>query len=100
MSRLSYASVAILQSIAAGSRYGFDVMATTGLPSGTVYPALRRMEKYEQIRGRWENENEAHRAGRPKRRYYQITASGSEVLETALERFHSLRGLELRPSES
>ena len=100
MNRLSYASVAILQAIASGSRYGFDVMAATGLPSGTVYPALRRMEKYEQVRGRWENEAEAHRAGRPKRRYYEITASGTEVLETALERFHSLRALDLRPSES
>lgn len=99
MSRLSYASVAILQALAAGSRYGFDVMAATGLPSGTVYPALRRMEKHGQVRGLWENEVEAHRAGRPKRRYYELTASGAEVLETALERFHSLRSLDLRPSE-
>lgn len=97
MSRLSYASVAILQAIASGSRYGFDVMAATGLPSGTVYPALRRMEKYEQVRGRWEKEDEARRAGRPKRRYYEITATGTAALESALERFHSLRGLDLRP---
>lgn len=97
MSRLSYASVAILQSIASGSRYGFDVMAATGLPSGTVYPALRRMEKYEQVKGRWESESEAHRAGRPQRRYYEITASGWEALEAGLDRYHSLRSLDLRP---
>ncbi|MDA8019853.1 MAG: PadR family transcriptional regulator [Thermoanaerobaculia bacterium] len=100
MSRLSYAAAAILQTIASGSRYGFDIMAATGLPSGTVYPALRRMEKYEQIRGRWESEEEARRAGRPKRRYYEITASGIEALESALNRFHSLRSLDLRSSEA
>ncbi|MFN7929787.1 MAG: hypothetical protein U0Y68_17950 [Blastocatellia bacterium] len=35
----------ILQAVENGYRYGFDVMTITGLPSGTVYPALRRLEE-------------------------------------------------------
>ena len=41
---LSYSATAILQAVANGYQYGFDVMDVTGLPSGTVYPALRRLE--------------------------------------------------------
>jgi hypothetical protein len=41
---LSYTMALILQVIDHGYRYGFDVMTITGLASGTVYPALRRLE--------------------------------------------------------
>src|SRR5688572_19862296 len=41
---LTYSSALVLQAIASGYRYGFDVMDVTGLPSGTVYPALRKLE--------------------------------------------------------
>ncbi len=41
---LSYGSAAILHAIASGRRFGFDVMEATGLTSGTVYPALERLE--------------------------------------------------------
>jgi len=34
--------------------YGFSVMEMTGLPSGTVYPAMRRLERDELIRSHWE----------------------------------------------
>ena len=47
--RLSHTSALILQSIGAAHHYGFDVMDVTGLPSGTVYPALRRLEE-ERLR--------------------------------------------------
>ena len=43
-SYLSYAVTIILQTLANGYQYGFDIMDVTGLPSGTVYPALRRLE--------------------------------------------------------
>jgi len=41
---LSYGSAAILHAVASGSRFGFDIMDVTGLTSGTVYPALDRLE--------------------------------------------------------
>ena len=41
---LSFAAAVILQALDNGYKYGFDIMDVTGLPSGTVYPALRRLE--------------------------------------------------------
>lgn len=55
----------ILQTIQAGSIYGFSVMEVTGLPSGTVYPALRRLERDGLIRSRWESESAAEKRAAP-----------------------------------
>ena len=54
--RLSHTCALILQSIRHGYRYGFDIMDVTGLPSGTVYPALRRLERDQLIQSKWESE--------------------------------------------
>ena len=43
--KLSHTAAMILQTIHAGQIYGFSVMEATGLPSGTVYPAMRRLEQ-------------------------------------------------------
>ena len=43
---LRYGTVAILHAVATGNRFGFDVMNATGLTSGTVYPALDRLEEF------------------------------------------------------
>lgn len=43
--KLSHTAAMILHAIGAGSGYGLSVMEMTGLPSGTVYPALRRLER-------------------------------------------------------
>jgi len=40
---LTYATTLILKTIAEGRPHGFEIMDATGLPSGTVYPALRRL---------------------------------------------------------
>ena len=40
MRRLSITAVSVLQAIASGYQYGFDVIDQTGLPSGTVYPVV------------------------------------------------------------
>src|SRR5213593_1658725 len=54
---LSHTSAMILQAIGAGHIYGYTVMEVTGLPSGTVYPALRRMERDKLIRAQWERQS-------------------------------------------
>ena len=77
-------SVSVLQAIANGFEYGFDIIDHTGLPSGTVYPALSRLERDGFVRSSWEDEARAHREGRPARRYYRLTASGSRALEDSL----------------
>ena len=68
--------VAVLHAVADGVAYGFDVIDRTGLPSGTVYPALSRLERDGYLRSSWEAEAEAFAAGRPARRYYRTTAAG------------------------
>ena len=39
--RLSYNGALVLQALARGYAYGFEIMRAAHLPSGTVYPLLR-----------------------------------------------------------
>jgi DNA-binding PadR family transcriptional regulator len=87
---LSYAATAVLEAVASGHQYGFDVIALTGLASGTVYPALRRLEDARWVESRWEDPRVAQREVRPARKYYQITESGQEALAAALLRYRAL----------
>lgn len=91
--RLSYTSALVLRAISVGLKYGFDIMDATGLPSGTVYPTLRRLEQQELIRSSWEPEQEAHVEERPARKYYKLTAEGKETLHKAMGRFALLEEL-------
>jgi len=95
---LSFGSVAILHAIASGSRFGFDIMAATGLTSGTVYPALDRLEGLGLLVSHWEDESAAHAEGRPARRYFRLTRRGAVALESALERFRALKPVTIDPS--
>src|SRR5215510_155476 len=88
---LSYGSAAILHAVASGRQFGFDIMEATGLTSGTVYPALERLESRGLVKSRWESEAAAHREGRPARRYFTLTAAGATALKAALDRYKALR---------
>lgn len=90
---LSYGSAAILHAVASGSPFGFDIMNATGLTSGTVYPALDRLEHAGYLRSKWEDASAAHAEGRPARRYFTLTASGAAALRAALARYRALRPL-------
>ena len=90
---LSYAVAMVLQSIAFGHVYGYRVMEVTGLPSGTVYPALGRLERDELILSRWEKQAKAEAAQRPPRKYYKVTRAGIAILKTARERYPHLAKL-------
>ena len=54
---------------------GADVQRHSGLASGTLYPILLRLEAAGWFTSRWEAVDPAE-AGRPRRRFYRITASG------------------------
>jgi DNA-binding PadR family transcriptional regulator len=90
---LSHGSAMMLQAICAGYIYGYMVMEFTGLPSGTVYPALRRMERDQLISSQWESQSIADSELRPPRKYYTLTRSGQTALETARERYPLLARL-------
>jgi PadR family transcriptional regulator PadR len=90
MRRLSITAVSVLQAVANGYEYGFDIIDTTGLPSGTVYPALTRLERDGYLRSAWEDQRHAHQEARPPRRYYRLTAPGVKVLAEAVAYYRAL----------
>lgn len=87
---LTYTTALILDSLQRGHRYGFEIMDRTGLPSGTVYPALRRLESTGHVVSAWEDEEQATRDGRPARRYYELSGAGAALLAEARRRFPAL----------
>ena len=58
---LSFSAASVLRAIADGVRYGFDIMDRTELPSGTVYPALSRLERDGYVKSHWEDLRESPR---------------------------------------
>ncbi|MGH9720380.1 MAG: PadR family transcriptional regulator [Bryobacteraceae bacterium] len=85
--KLTYVAALILRAIHAGLAHGFDIMDTAGLASGTVYPALRRLEKAGLVRSKWEGPRTAAAAQRPARKYYELTRSGAQILKEAEARY-------------
>ena len=85
--RLTHITALILKAIDSGFVYGFSIMEMTGLPSGTIYPAMRRMEEDQLIRSRWERQAIADREQRPPRKYYQLTTIGKAALEASRKRY-------------
>jgi PadR family transcriptional regulator PadR len=59
---------AVMEALRAGSEGRFD------LPTGTVYPALHRLERAGLVRSRWSTE------GGRRRRSYELTAAGTRAL--------------------
>ena len=88
--KLTYPTALVLQALARGFHYGFDIMDATGLPSGTVYPILRRLDGEGLLASALEKQADAQREQRPPRRYYDITAAGEALLADAASRYRAL----------
>src|ERR1700735_2425211 len=91
--KLSHTAALILQAINGEFIYGFSIMEITGLPSGTVYPAMRRLERDGLIVSRWERQSIADAEQRPLRKYYKLTRNGRTTLDTASKRYPLLTKL-------
>lgn len=78
-------------------RYGLDLIRTTGLPSGTVYPILERLQRAGWLTAHWEPIDPGM-AGRPARRYYRLTAEGVVAVRTELAELHRQLGGGHRPA--
>jgi DNA-binding PadR family transcriptional regulator len=87
---ITYTSAVILQAVANGYLYGFDIIDITGVPGGTVYPALRRLEDAEYLTSEWEEQSIAQSEPRPARKYYELTDAGREALAEAVKRYRLL----------
>lgn len=68
-------------------RYGLDLMHDTGLPSGTLYPIMVRLQRAEWVTAEWEA-IDPEEAGRPARRYYRLTPDGLASARTELAALH------------
>lgn len=74
----------LLSALEAGPRHGYAIIealqrATGGapdLPTGTVYPASRRLERAGLLRGTWTE------VGGRRRRTYALTAAGHRALSS------------------
>lgn len=93
----------LLGLLARREMYGYELVAelrrqtdtVIDLPEGTVYPALRRLERQGLIGGRWVEVPDA-----PRRRYYALTKDGERALASgrrSWRRFASATETILRP---
>ena len=88
---LSHSAAVILQALANGYQYGFDIMDISGLPSGTVYPALRRLEQTGLIDSKWE------KAGIAQREQRRTVGAGIEAPPKPCRRQRGFDMLNLQP---
>nr|WP_091090348.1 helix-turn-helix transcriptional regulator [Micromonospora nigra] len=63
--------------------YGLEIVDSTGLPPGTIYPIMSRLESAGWVESRWEVIDQ-HAEGRPRRRYYRLASNGVTEARTAL----------------
>lgn len=93
----------LLGLLARREMYGYEIVselrsrtdAVLDLPEGTVYPALRRLERQGLITGRWAETSDA-----PRRRYYALTRHGQAALAAGRhqwQRFAAAAEAILRP---
>ena len=71
-------------------RYGLEISAATGLPSGTIHPILARLESLGWVESDWE-EVDPKIAGRPRRRYYRLSEHGLSTARNSLAQAHAAR---------
>jgi DNA-binding PadR family transcriptional regulator len=66
------------------AKYGFELAASSGLKTGTLYPILIRLEEAGWLTSSWEDIDPSA-AARPARRYYTLTAGGRRDAAAVLE---------------
>ncbi|HEY0636869.1 MAG TPA: helix-turn-helix transcriptional regulator [Pseudonocardiaceae bacterium] len=89
MLRMTLPTRVVLQALVedpAAPRYGLELSEATGLPTGTIYPILARLERARWLTSSWEDPSVHEAAGRPRRRFYRLTEDGAVQAATALAR--------------
>jgi PadR family transcriptional regulator PadR len=98
--RLSLQTLRVLQAFVedpAEPRYGLELMQSTSLKSGTIYPVLHRLEGEGWLRSFSEPVDSAE-VGRPARRLYALTPTGLAAAQEALEPFRAPPLRTLKPN--
>ena len=60
-------------------QYGYDLSKSTGIGSGTLYPALARLSDQGLLESEW---RPALQPGRPPRHAYRLTSAGVSFVAT------------------
>lgn len=64
--------------------YGLELANASGLKTGTIYPALARLEQSGWVSSYWE-EVDPSVVGRPRRRLYRLTGEGADLARRAVD---------------
>jgi DNA-binding PadR family transcriptional regulator len=81
MASLTLQTQAVLSALVqdvANPHYGLEIGREIGLPSGTIYPILARLERVGWVRSEVE-QIDPRVEGRRARRYYKLTGEGERV---------------------
>ena len=79
----------VLQDDTAGQHYGLEISKKSGLPTGSVYPIMTRLEIAGWISSAWEDIDESAQ-GRRRRRYYWLTEEGAVCARHEVEKARRL----------
>ena len=71
---------------------GAQIGRTTKLPTGTLYPILLRLDQAGWVNSRWED-GDPHILGRPRRRFYRISALGERRAAEAMHEVQTAFGV-------
>lgn len=71
---------------------GLEISKRAGVRVGTIYPVLARLEEVGWLASDWENVDPSE-AGRPRRRFYRITALGQTRAREAMAEFQMPHGV-------
>lgn len=85
----------VLQTLQWGPQHGYGISQAIAsnsgdilrVETGSLYPALHRLERQGWVRSEWRESDSKQRA-----RYYRITASGKRQLASNLSRWEQLVG--------
>jgi len=77
----SKSTLLVLSQLYSGSEYGYALMKSTGLKSGTLYPILMRLTDRGYLSSKWEEPKDA---GRPPRQTYKLTPKGQAYAQRVL----------------
>jgi PadR family transcriptional regulator PadR len=83
----------VLQTLRCGEQHGYGIAQAIQagssdvlqIETGSMYPALHRLERQGWIRSKWKNSENNQRA-----KYYQLTAAGKKQLLNERERWNTL----------
>ncbi len=90
MTRTTQAVLRVLLEDPAARRFGLEIGAVTGLPSGAIHPILARLENLGWVQSGWEDVDPSA-TERPRRRYYRVSADGLAAARLAMAQAHQTR---------